>query len=178
MAKLATGSIILFGSRLPEAKGGFCFLLDAVFVVGDHKEFAPAAIPKELKGFVPEDYFGIMHFENYKGINVPLTCYKGVTFEQSLDPTYPVNGMYSFVPCRSYDGDKGFERPCLYAKDFATIENELFLANPILTDKNNRAAKGTVITSEQAQILWDFVRRKIIEQGYVEGVNLQYETKL
>lgn len=173
MAKLAPGSVILFDSRLPETKGGPCFLLDAVFVVGDYMKFRTGEhYPENLNGFVPEDYFDIMHFENYQKINVELTCYKGVTYEQSLDPDYPINGMYSFVPCRPYKSGEGFERPCLYANRFDDI-----VKAPAITDNLCRNVKGTVVTEEQARRFWVRVCEIINEQGFEKGVNLKYELK-
>lgn len=172
MAKLAPGSIVLFGSRLPETEGCFCFLLDAVFVVGDCRQFLTGNASKDLKGFVPDDYFDIMHFENCSEINVSLTCYKGVTFEQSLDPQYQINGMYSFVPCRPYNGDTGFERPRLYAKHFVDIGEEL-----VITENLCRTVKGTIVTEERARRFWECVCKIISDQGFEKGVNLRYETK-
>lgn len=156
MQKLEKGSIILFGSRVNKE-----FVLDTVFVVGDRKPYTSDNIVSDLSGFVPSDYPNLMQLT--KGHS--LVCYKGANFLN------PMNGMYSFVPCRISDGgNTGFGRPTISPCDFQYRQLECIMPD----GPKNQGRKVTEVTIEDCQKIWNCVRNAIHSQGYLEGFNFKY----
>ena len=156
MCFLDSGSIILFGSRI---KGQFA--LDTVFVVGDKRKYTPSNILTNLKGFVPAVYPNIMQMTG----NQQLVCYKGAT------PSNPVNGMYSFVPCRISNGsNSGFDRPVLSVSDFQSCN----LGHILSAGNQNQGKKITTINIQEAQQIWSCISNAIQSQNYVKGFNFKY----
>ena len=155
---LARGSIILFGSPImPKNPKGY-FALDTVFVVDDYKVYDFASPLKSLKGFIPKDYPKIMGFSHWKG-HMQLVCYKGATVNN------PVNGMYSFVPCKPCNGSvTGFPRIKLTNSNLqGVISNNL-----------TSSLKYTVSSLTQNKQIWDTVRQLVKNGGLYEGVNFDY----
>ncbi|MBQ0049293.1 MAG: hypothetical protein KBT12_03495 [Bacteroidales bacterium] len=154
MTKLCKGRIILFGSRVNDQ-----FALDTVFVVGDSKPFTPNNIFKDLSGFAPNDYPLIMQLSGSQN----LVCYKGASYSN------PCDGMYSFVPCKTYD--KGcFERPILSISDFASCN----MAHIMSSGNQNQGRKCTTVKPNEAKMIWDCLRQSIQKQGFLEGFNFKY----
>jgi len=100
LRKLARGSVILFGSTLNRE-----FVVDTLFVVRDSCPFVPNRIPPDT-----DDAFRICTIEalrtDKKAAGFCFTLYRGATYDT------PVNGLYSFVPCRRANGERSrFHRP-------------------------------------------------------------------
>lgn len=156
MQELEKGSIILFGSRVNKE-----FALDIVFVVGDRRPYTTDNILSDLSSFVPSDYPNLMQFNKEHS----LVCYKGANFLN------PINGMYSFVPCRISDGgDTGFERPTISPCDFQSCQLERIMPD----GPKNQGRKVTEVTIEDCQKVWNSVRNAIHAQDYLEGFNFKY----
>ncbi len=162
LRNLDQGSIIIFGSTISKEKGGPYFVVDTVFVVDKWKSYHPGSARAELKGFIPKYYDDIMLFD-YTGhiATEELTCYHGATFKE------PVEGMFSFVPCKPCVSGSvvGFSRPIISAKAFPGIIN----------DNLNSAPKYTDITYlADMKGIWDRLCKEIKKQGFELGVNLKY----
>ena len=158
LKSLEKGSIILFGSTFLSAKfGGPCFALDTVFVVSEYRNYTPGNYGNDLNGFVPNDYGQIMGFDLWKK-NLNFTCYKSANYQSQVD------GMYSFVPCKTLaDGLKGFQRVILTDKDLSVITNDLNSA-PSYTPCDNKTLKK----------VWETIRDIVKYQGFKEGMNFEY----
>ena len=116
---LAAGSVILFGSTLGLASAdGPRFVLDTLFVVsGQRQKFTPADPPSTDEAFrvctiqalaTGDDANACGASDACSAANAWFTLYSGATYEA------PINGMYSFVPCRRADRkDFRFARPTL-----------------------------------------------------------------
>ena len=99
LQRLTRGSVLFFGSMVAGA-----FVLDTVFVVDSATQFVPG-LHKDA-----DEAFQICTVESLitDGLSGnSLTLYTGATFEN------PVNGMFSFAPCRPFSPDPRFERPAL-----------------------------------------------------------------
>lgn len=156
MANLDKGSIILFGSTISPKLGGPYFVLDTVFVVGDYKPFNTQSCDVDLMGFVPTDYCDIMGFPNWKN-NEQYICYKGATVDN------PVDGMYSFVPCKPVSGNViGHPRVKLTDSDISIISNNL-----------NSSPKYTSFILHKD--CWSIICKIVKQQGFEKGVNLGYQ---
>lgn len=154
MARLANGSIILFGSTINQDKENAYFALDTAFVVRDHIDYSSSNI-QEIKEIVSEDFFNFS-FNSIKHITDNRRCYFGANYENRFD------GMYSFVPCKKFeDQNTGFERVKLTNKDFDFITNNLNSA-----PKLNKEMSCTFNYYE----IWNKLRVIIKNQGFIEGV--------
>lgn len=160
---LDRGSIVLFGSTISSKNGDPCFVVDTVFVVDVWKEYRPGNAKAELSGFIPTYYDGIMRFD-YTGriAKEELTCYHGATFHQ------PVNGMFSFVPCKPCDNNSkvGFSRPIISSTDFPGILNDNLNSSP------KYSGIGSLI---EMKTIWDKLCNVIKSQGFELGVNFKYK---
>jgi len=100
LQSLTPGSIILFGSTIGDE-----FVIDTVFVVKDCCRFSPRDTPES------DEAFRICTVESLLtsgSADDPLTLYRGATYET------PINGMYSFVPCRRANAEHvRFQRPAI-----------------------------------------------------------------
>lgn len=165
MSCLQVGSIIVFGSVKNYKTPNEYFAVDTVFVVADGRDYTPNTASTALKGYVTADYQQIMGPNMGAGSGThQLRCYKGATFHQ------PVDGMYSFVPCRvSDDSDVGFLRPHLTVKDMTLL---LSVGQKQLISKHQN--QGTRIERDLpiADIvrIWNTLRSIFREQGFKEGV--------
>jgi len=171
--RLAKGSVILFGSHV-----GNQFALDTVFVVDESREYSTRNVISDLKDFVsPRDIevAGIGHASYSGGCGgsctphttpegkpVHFRCYKGATFEN------PVDGMYSFVPCRlSSSRNATFERLMLTKDQIHFISNE----------QKQGFKSEQVVGTDQAKEVWKAVRDLCREKGFNEGLRFYYDKK-
>ena len=166
MQSLQPGSIILFGSKLSDSNKCPYFALDTVFVVGEARKYVASNYKNDLKGFVHKDFAKIMGHSFIKGTS-QFTCYHGATV------TNPVDGMFSFVPCKTYPGvNIGFPRPKLVSQDFAPFNHK---NKNIISNGLSRIYHYTVIPNIQtSRMIWNAVCNIIQQQGYERGVNLNY----
>ncbi len=169
---LDVGSIILFGSTISSKHGGPYFALDKVFVVGEKRTYTAKTYKTDLAGFIPKYYDEIMGLSTW-GSKTVFTCYKGATFNN------PINGMYSFVPCKTIEvGGGGFQRARLTALDFKSISIpslSKYKKNPyIITNNLNSAPKMIESNTAYNKQVWDIICQVIASQGYLQGMNFDY----
>jgi hypothetical protein len=161
---LSEGSVILFGSCKHHA-----FVLDTVFVVGDHPpiDHTRANYRKVLAGAISQEYEKVTISPIYQkpvaesraccraGSQQTLRLYSGATYAK------PMQGMYSFFPCQPYEvKPRGFARPRIRL--------------PEIADKKNRGIKLTYLGSlDEMKSLWGRVVEQVIrdKQHLVLGVH-------
>ncbi|MHB8449243.1 MAG: hypothetical protein ACYDAQ_02065 [Mycobacteriales bacterium] len=151
LRELATGSLLLFGSGQSEG-----FVLDTVLVISD----SPAPLYQVGENDVapdrPELTQLIFDPMGPGDVGPPLHCrlYQGATHDQ------PVQGMYSFTPCRPVDGeDVRFERPLL---DLPGI------ISPTLRMK----ARTIPVPAADIPNVWQRVVDVVADAGLCRGVRL------
>ena len=174
MKNLDAGSIILFGSTISAKRGGPYFVLDTVFVVGEKRSYTAGNWQNDLSGFIPKYYDEIMGFGTWMNKNIPFTCYKGATFH------HPVDGMYSFVPCKTVEehGINGFSRAVLKSQDLCSINIPQIKQNKrddkFISDNLNTAPNYTASDLATNKQVWDKICQIIDSQGFKQGMNFKY----
>lgn len=172
LKNLDVGSIILFGSTISAKRGGPYFALDTVFVVGEKKQFEVKDYKTVLNNYLPQYYEQIMGIDTWNN-KAQLTCYKGASFH------HPVNGMYSFVPCKPVEetGLNGFKRVMLKNKDFSSISIPALNQKKtpkFISDNLNTAPNITTSDLSTNKLFWDRVCQIVNSQGYKQGMNFKY----
>lgn len=158
LRNLAPGSLLLFGSTIHSQ-----FVIDTVFVVSERSTiFSPANRPKT------DDVFRICTIDALSSggpagcgarycaaeAHANFTLYEGATFEN------PVDGMYSFSPCRRAD------------------DKEMRFARPILTlDRVNPSSKQSPkgakdeLSLQEISNYWAMVCKQVVAAGCQLGVH-------
>lgn len=171
LAKLAQGSIILFGSTINQNTPQAYFALDTVFVVDKFIEYNEENFVSKLQGKVSENYFEITIKSAYSGTiekqvidneKPQVRCYFGASFNNKI------HGMYSFVPCKEFKNNTiGFERVKITNDDFDFITNNL-----------NAAPKMNTTLSINENILrWEKLKKIINKQGFIDGVHFNFNKR-
>jgi len=171
LAKLAQGSIILFGSTINQNTTHAYFALDTVFVVDKFIEYNAENFISKLKDKVSKNYFEITIKSAYSGTiekqvianeKPEVRCCFGASINNK------VNGMYSFVPCKEFKNDTiGFERVKITSSDFDFISNNL-----------NAAPKLNVTTNiEMNKERWNKLKQIVEKQGFLIGVNFNFNER-
>lgn len=156
LKNLEKGSIILFGSSKKDQNGQFAFMLDTVFVVSDYRSYDSDHYANDLKGFIPQNYDQIMGFKYWPAKN--NICYKGASVNN------PINGMFSFVPCKPISGNEmGFSSIKLTNNDISILANYI------------RSVKYTFSDQDKNKKTWDKLCSIIHNQGFELGVNFEYK---
>jgi hypothetical protein len=154
--------VILFGSKRP---GKFEFVVDTVFVVVEHRQkFSPANPPNT------DEAFRVCTIESLASggdantcgtssacgdANALFTLYSGATYEA------PINGMYSFVPCRRADRD-----------DFRFARPTLSLPVDPVNPRNWRTPKiSRQLSWDQIREYWTTVRKQVVDDECLIGVH-------
>jgi hypothetical protein len=150
LRRLAPGSIVLFGSG---SRRDDTFVIDTVFVVGDACPFSPVEPPET------DDAFRVCTIESLRtsgDAGNRFTLYRGATYEA------PINGMYSFVPCRRADREKvRFSRP--------SVALPLCYVNPTSTQSPNGAGRPRAVAEVREQ--WEIVREQVLKADCLLGVH-------
>lgn len=150
LQRLTPGSVVLFGSHLAGQ-----FLLDTVFVVGDAEP--DPYVPSDNRDLDVDEAFRVSTLDSVAttdGAHAPHTLFRGAT------PDRPINGMYSFVPCRRADAaNPRFRRPALDASTYV---------NPAI--RQGMKGTGTPISLAAASNAWDQVRQQVLDAGRLLGV--------
>ena len=158
---LSEGSVILFGSCEDRNE----FVLDTVFVVDRWIDHSRLNYRRVLGGAISPEYEEVTVCPWYQepvaqakscapaGSQATWRLYFGVTCAN------PLQGMYSFFPCRPYDAkSKGFGRPRISLPS-------------VITDNLNQGKKLTEKRSlDEMKLLWRRVAEQVIEQGLALGV--------
>jgi len=154
LRQLARGSVILFGSHL---RGSF--VLDTVFVVASRQSYYRNKI--QLLA-VPETYrlAALEPLVEGCGEGEELAYYEGATTDE------PVEGMFSFFPCRTADKSSGYPRPSVTLND---------VINPAL--KQGLKSHGPV-TMTQASALWRAVAKQVLKSGLHLGTSAELPSHL
>lgn len=107
LQRLVPGSLILFGSN----RAGR-FVLDTVFVVRASRPHDRNTFESELGDSVPEAYLDTALRPWYADPKTLRSPYDAARLYTAATPDDPIEGMYSFFPCRAHDPNgAGFERP-------------------------------------------------------------------
>lgn len=167
LQELEPGSIIVFGSKIDNQ-----FVVDTVFVVGESKKYTARSARKDLAGFVPDDYYGIMNFSEWDASDCVtddrvFTCYRGVSYVEN--PT----GLFSFVPCKTelqeVNGRKvGFERPVIPSEAFDLIKAQ----------SATNFKKSVLASKSDAARIWEKIKDIVLAQGFSLAVRLEYESSI
>lgn len=169
MSYLAKGSIIVFGSNVNQRQN---FAVDTVFVVQDYKDYDAGTDETPLDGFAPPLYKELMgmHIGECCG---ELRCYKGAT------PHNPINGMYSFTPCKLSKSTKEntfFERPILTASDMQSLHLSVQPSKPLIADRMNTNFKSTAnLTIDDMKNIWDRLCEILLKEDFLAGTHFEYE---
>lgn len=186
LQELDPGSIILFGSTINRNTPDAYFALDTVFVVGPNENKLKYNINSdlnELKEFATKYYCDIMNYKasgNNSNCSCnknksegcekesDFTCYRGASYDN------PINGMYSFAPCKiGLEGEKGFERVILTKDSFKDIFDEAIISN-----NNSQGVNYTETNNIQKNFdIWAKLCEIIEKDGCYEAVKLNYAEK-
>jgi hypothetical protein len=195
MRQLNKGDIILFGTSGKKDKetGTKYMELDTVFVIADKVEITKKDYPA-FKDFSDEKYEYFRNsvlekiFErkskrlgNYYVIDdsKKFIIYKGATYD------CPVNGMYSFVPCKNYSNNQNeyaFGKVVLIEDQFKDIMNVTLnsAATPAFNNKRRpilecyrEYAKFKGSDESLATSFWELIARTVLEQECYLGVELK-----
>ena len=136
-----------------------------VLVAEQRQRFTPADPPDTDEAFRVSTIESLATSDNTNscgtsntcgGASVCFTLYHGATHEA------PINGIYSFVPCRRADRE-----------DFRFARPALSLPVEIVNPRSWRSPKGAgrPLPPRQIRDLWTIVRDQIIAAGCLEGVH-------
>lgn len=154
LSRLEKGALILFGSTVHQNTPDAFFQLDTVFVVSDYVPY-DADDPDALSDQgLYRDIAYKMAFPTRTGFPLHLRMYRGATYEG------PVNGMYSFTPCRRWEGQPDSVFPRLPLNDEKYITNNL-----------NSGPKISEASEEEVLSMWKKIRGLSREAGCAEGVH-------
>jgi hypothetical protein len=143
---LARGSVILFGACRRDQ-----FVLDTVLVVDGHLDHGASDHTAVLANRVSETYRSVVLEPWYRG-NVPEYASHRLYF--GATPARPVNGMFSFAPCRlRADTPRGFARPVIELPG-------------VITDHHKQSYKlNPQATIAACAELWEAVAEQVLRSG-------------
>jgi hypothetical protein len=157
LRRLDRGSVIVFGSAIQKR-----FVVDTVFVVGDHSDY-PNREYESLDGLVSPEYHSITLKPS--ALAVPsvesFRLYRGATIDD------PVEGMYSFVPCRPINHDEPlFARPGI--------------ALPEMVTQNLTQGKKITAVNEARDLYkaWSSIREQVIGSGCAVAHNIELSPRM
>jgi predicted nucleotidyltransferase len=168
---LEIGSIIIFGSRV-----NFRFVIDTVFVVKTAKRYDSLedVIKMNLKKY-PDIVTKFIVDKNNK-VYPPhgYTLYTGATFDD------PVEGMYSFVPAKVYNGEeKGFPRFFMPDEFYKSQNNtnkiyfsESFKRDNRIIEGKNQGFYENSVGIEEIIAFWKYIKTQV-SKDHVLGVNIK-----
>lgn len=157
MRTLNRGSVILFGSCLYNR-----FVLDTVFVVDSYHDIKSFTQAKKLVSATYQNVTLSRIFNNSCNQKTQNNCTKAISNRLYFGATYnkPVEGMFSFFPCKPYQQSikNGFPRPIIQIRD-------------VITDNHRQGIKynhpNHPKNIQTNQMLWQEVKKQ------VENANLK-----
>jgi hypothetical protein len=151
---LARGSLIVFGSYLAGR-----FVVDTVFVVDDFIDHSPGDWEQKLNQRVSATYREVTLEPWYNG-----SASEGPSSRLYLGATTgaPVDGMFSFVPCRPYvHNGYGFRRPEIELPGLITPQLQ----------QGKKIARN--VTLAETGKLWKQIARQVEDQGLLLGTYVE-----
>jgi hypothetical protein len=161
MQDLASGSVILFGSKQP---GRAAFALDTVFVVADARPYAL----NDLACLADEPFV-------QRTVVAPLGSgpgwgYQAFTLFDGATRDEPVTGMFSFVPCLPVDGKpRRFARPVIDLPGFINPRSQ---QSPSGYTPRHRVGLRTACEAWQAVVEQVFATGCMLGHGLPEPESL------
>ena len=179
LAHLRPGSIVLFGSRVNKL-----FAIDTVFVVGDFRDYydqrGGLKFDPSLEQYADIVGVGLKSSGGRNGSgcgnnsgcgntsgcgrkNSQMRLYYGAS------PEIPVEGMYSFVPCKRMSGNaQGWARPTLTRDEMRNIYASC------ITDNLQQGVKYCRDANLESNIkAWNHIRELFAQRGFLEGVRFE-----
>ncbi len=151
LQELQRGDLLLFGSSV-----GRKFVLDTVFVIERRQSQA------DFLNEVEQDHPYAKEIILQGKIQPDGYVYRGATFDK------PVDGMYSFVPCRkSTSENKGFERP--------TLEGASQIVKYVLSKEGK--TQGIKCSYAKTDEVWRDLCDYLRGEGFLEGLVFNYSVK-
>lgn len=152
LQRLANGSLILFGSARDDE-----FVLDTVFVVAESiARYRPVeGLAGESKAF-SRCTVDSLAAEPAQYSQATFTLFRGAT------PRQPVNGLFSFVPCRRWVGDDSrFARPAVRLPR-------------IINPRSRQSPSGATDSRSRAQVAaaWSAIVEQVVCADLELGVHL------
>jgi hypothetical protein len=158
---LDKGSVILFGSCLNQK-----FVLDTVFVVETWKEIESFEQVKSCACPTYQNVTLARVFNNSCSPKPEDSCIKNMSYRLYFGATYnkPVNGMFSFFPCLTYQQNmtSGFPRPVIQIED-------VIKQNSTQGFKYNHPNYPKNIQTNQK--LWEEVRKQVENANLKLGIS-------
>jgi hypothetical protein len=149
LRKLHPGSVIFFGSTISGK-----FVLDTVFVVAKSRPFTPRNPPNVDEAFRVCTIDSLITMD---AADDNFTLYDAATLEK------PLNGMFSFVPCRRANADNyRFARPVLNLPPSYKVTNT----------RQPYGAKS-LLAMEQVFQLWEDARRQVLGAACLLGTQFR-----
>ena len=168
LQELECGDIIIFYSY-KGCSSEFVCRVDTVFVIGKkigkYKKNEYAAIRESISDLYFQNIILPIFYGNGSSVDNEggFTLYKSATFES------PVNGMFSYFPCKPYKENDccGFPR---YEIKNGELSNEIIL-------KSKQGFAINSVDDETAKKIWNNLTESILADGYRLGVKA-YEPEL
>lgn len=177
LKKLSRGDIIVFfGQKGKKAAGNYRCYIDTVFVVGGvmargkYKDLIPELMKSNkvstqfvYKTILPIVYGNQANLGKSAEDNV---LYYGATIDE------PVDGMFSFFPCKISGNDQGFKR----------FEHKPFIAHKVEDEEErecyptNNVSVNTYKTVDEVKGFWAELIREIVDEGYMLGTKAEEPT--
>jgi len=172
LRKLEKGSLILFGSR---DELGYRFVIDTVFIV---KEIIPYFSLDDIKnknlGLYPEIITKMILNKEMK-VDDPegLTLYIGATYDNKE------NGMFSFVPAKTYNNEKeGFPRFFMPDEFYENNKYNKYFSRwqkrdgKIYEGKNTGIKSSSDVDIDEIYSFWEYLKDEI-SKNHVLGFNFK-----
>jgi len=154
LRNMSRGSVILFGSCLHRST----FVVDTVFGVADFVDHSLRDYRDKLQGRISDMYDRVTiapWYANTVQRDKVHRLYFGATFDN------PVDGMFSFVPCRPTDeAARGFARP------------DVFIPGLITPSQTQNKKLRRVGSSAELKPWWEEVVRQVEGQGLSLGTRI------
>lgn len=159
LKRLATGSVIAFGSCKMGVAGEWRRWIDTVFVVPNSISY-PVSRADQAFNVQTSDAFSIVtgrplthNYEAGCGADARFRLYRGAT------PDDPVDGVFSFFPAKLADGEAGFPRPVI------NLPREYF--NPRLCMNIKGVSRKR--SRDQLHWIWSALVAQVRQAGLVLG---------
>lgn len=159
LQNLNPGDLIVFYSY-KKCDSGFVCMLDTIFVIGEKiGEFKKNSYSK-IKNSISDLYFQNVVMPIFYGNGGSLDNDGCFTLYRSATYRNPINGMFSYFPCKIYSGNEncGFPR--------YEIKNGILQGDIVLKSKQGFAVNNV----DNVFYIWRCLTQDILDAGYNLGV--------